>query len=56
MPGQPVLVRASPEVVAWLEDHGEEIRSALARRGAPRVLFEANDAFTREGFDVAARA
>ncbi len=36
----------------WLDDHGEEVRGALARRGAGRVAFEVNDAFTREGFDV----
>ena len=52
-PGRPIHVRASVEVVRWLEEHGDEVRSALARRGAPRVSFEANDAFAREGFDVA---
>jgi Ribonuclease G/E len=50
--GKAISVRASAEVVRWLEDHGEEVRTALARRGAPRVTFEANDAFAREGFDV----
>ena len=40
------------EVVRWLDDHEEEVRGALARRGAARVTFEANDAFAREGFDV----
>ena len=52
-PGKPIVVRASPEVVRWLDDHGEEVKSALARRGAPRVRFEANDGYAREGFDVA---
>jgi len=52
-PGKPILVRASGEVVRWLDEHGDEVRGALARRGAPRVTFEANDAFAREGFDVA---
>jgi ribonuclease G len=52
-PGKPIAVRASNEVVRWLDEHGEEVRSALARRGAARVTFEANDAFAREGFDVA---
>ena len=52
-PGKPIAVRASEEVVRWLDDHGEEVRTALARRGASRVKFEANDAFAREGFDVA---
>jgi len=51
-PGKAINVRASAEVVRWLEDHGEEVRAALARRGAARVAFEANDAFAREGFDV----
>jgi ribonuclease G len=51
-PGRPIGVRASAEVVRWLDDHGDEVRSALARRGAARVMFEANDAFVREGFDV----
>jgi len=53
-PGKPIVVRASAEVVKWLDDHGEEVRGALARRGAARVAFEANDAFAREGFDVSA--
>jgi len=52
-PGKPVVVRASAEVVRWLDDHGEEVKGALARRGAPRVRFEANDGYAREGFDVA---
>ena len=51
-PGKPILVRAAPEVVRWLDEHDEEVRCALARRGAARVSFEANDAFAREGFDV----
>jgi ribonuclease G len=52
-PGKAILVRASEEVVRWLEDHGEEVRTALARRGAARVAFEATGAYAREGFDVA---
>ncbi len=52
VPGRAIVVRAAPDVVRWLEDHGEEVKSALARRGAARVSFEANDAFAREGFDV----
>lgn len=51
-PGRPIAVRASPDVVRWLDIHGEEVRAALARRGAPRVSFEARDEFAREGFDV----
>jgi hypothetical protein len=49
-------VRASPEIVAWLETHGDEVRPALARRGASRVVFEARDEFAREGFDVGTAA
>jgi len=51
-PGKQVVVRASPEVVRWLEAHDEEVRPALARRGAARVSFEAREEFAREGFDV----
>ena len=51
-PGKPIQIRASAEVVRWLDEHGEEVRAALARRGAPRVTFEVNDLFAREGFDV----
>jgi ribonuclease G len=52
-PGKPIVVRASPDVVRWLQDHGEEVGAALARRGAPRVRYEAHDCYAREGFDVA---
>jgi ribonuclease G len=52
-PGKAILVRASPEIARWLDDHGDEVRPALARRGAARVSFEAHDLYTREGFDVA---
>jgi ribonuclease G len=52
-PGRAISVRASAEVVRWLDEHGDEVRSALARRGATRVTFEPNEAFAREGFDVA---
>ncbi|MGN6516470.1 MAG: Rne/Rng family ribonuclease [Rhizomicrobium sp.] len=55
-PGKQVVVRASPEIVRWLEVHGDEVRPALARRGAPRVVFEARDEFAREGFDVGTAA
>ena len=51
-PGKPITVRAAPEIVRWLEAHGDDVRPALARRGAPRVAFEARPEFTREGFDV----
>jgi ribonuclease G len=52
-PGKPIVVRAAPDVVRWLEDHNDEVMTSLARRGAPRVRFEANDGYAREGFDVA---
>jgi ribonuclease G len=55
-PGKPIVVRAAPDVVRWLEDHGDEISVALARRGAPRVRFESHDCYAREGFDVSTAA
>jgi ribonuclease G len=55
-PGKPIVVRAAPEIVRWLAEHDEEVRCALARRGASRVVFEANNAFAREGFDVGTAA
>jgi Ribonuclease G/E len=51
-PGKAILVRAAPEIVEWLRVHDEEVRPALARRGAARVSFEKRDEFAREGFDV----
>ena len=36
-PARRIVVRAAPEVVDWLEMHDEEVRRALARRGAARV-------------------
>jgi len=55
-PGRPVVVRASPEVVHWLESHRTELDTALARRRAPKVAFEPRAEFARDGFDVAALA
>ena len=55
-PGKAITVRAAPDVVRWLEAHGEDVRPALARRGAPRVSFEAREEFAREGFDVGTAA
>jgi ribonuclease G len=55
-PGKQILVRAAPEIVRWLETHGEDVRPALARRGAVRVSYEPRDEFTREGFDVGTAA
>ena len=51
-PGKPIHVRAAPEIVDWLIMHDDEVRTALARRGAARVSFEKRDEFAREGFDV----
>jgi ribonuclease G len=51
-PGKAILVRAAPEIVEWLTLHDDEVRPALARRGAARVSFEKRDEFAREGFDV----
>jgi len=51
-PGKPIAVRAAPDVVRWLNMHDDEIRTGLARRGAPRVSFDAHAEFEREGFDV----
>ena len=55
-PGKQIIVRASPEIVEWLDHHGEEVRTSLARRGAARVSFEARNEFAREGFDVGTAA
>jgi ribonuclease G len=54
-PGRPIVARAAPDVVAWIVRHDDEVRTALARRGAVRVSFEAREEFAREGFDVATR-
>ena len=51
-PGKPVRVRAAPVMVRWLDAHEAEIRAALAKRGAARVSFEANNEHRRENFDV----
>jgi len=52
VPGKAILVRAAPEIVRWIEDHGDEVRPALARKGAARVTFEPREEYAREGFDV----
>ena len=52
-PGKAIVVRAAPEIVRWLEDHGEEVAVSLARRGAARVSFQTCESYAREGFDVA---
>jgi ribonuclease G len=55
-PGKLVVVRASPEIVRWMEAHSDEVHNALARRGAARVSFEAREEYVREGFDVGTAA
>jgi ribonuclease G len=55
-PGKPIVVRAAPDVVCWLSLHDDEVRTGLARRGAPRVSFQAREEFDREGFDVGTAA
>jgi hypothetical protein len=42
--------------VRWLGVHDDEVRTGLARRGAPRVSFQAREEFDREGFDVGTAA
>ena len=54
-PGKPIVVRAAPDIVDWLAMHDDEVRPALARRGAARVSFEKCDDYAREGFDVGTR-
>jgi ribonuclease G len=51
-PGKAVLVRAAPEIIDWLMMHDEEVRPALARRGAARISLERREEYAREGFDV----
>jgi ribonuclease G len=55
-PGKAVHVRAAPDVVDWLQTHGDDVRAGLARRGAARVHFEARQEYAREGFDVGTAA
>ena len=54
VPGRPIHIRASPEVIYWLDAQGPALHSALARRHAARVIFEPREEFVREGFDVSA--
>ena len=51
-PGKEIALRAAPVMVRWLVAHEDEIRAALARRGVPRIRFEANTEQRRENFDV----
>jgi ribonuclease G len=52
-PGQAIRVHAAPDVVQWIDEQGESLRLALARKGAARVSFEADKTYSRERFDVA---
>lgn len=54
-PGRPIMVRAAPDVVYWIETHGDELRAGLARRNVSRVTFEPRSEFAREGYDVSAQ-
>ena len=51
-PGKPIRVRAAPEVIRWIDNQGERLRAALARRGAANLAFEQDATCSREGFDV----
>ena len=51
-PGKAIRVHAAPEIAHWFEEHGESLRAALARKGAARVSFEADETYYRENFDV----
>ena len=55
-PGKQIVVRASAEIVRWMEMHDDEVRTSLARRGAARISFEAREEYTRGGFDVGTAA
>ena len=52
-PGLAIRVHAAPDVVHWIEEQGESLRRALARKGAPRVSLVADETYSRERFDVA---
>ena len=52
-PGKPIHVRAATEIIRWIEDQGESLRAALARKGAANVKFEEDETCSRERYDVA---
>ncbi len=52
-PGKPIRVRAAPEIIRWIENQGEGLRAALARKGAANVELEEDETCSRERFDVA---
>lgn len=49
-PGRAIHVIASPEVTCWLDAQGA--LQVLARKGISRVAFQADEAFSRERFEV----
>ncbi len=51
-PGKAIRVRAAPEVVGWLEEQGESLSAALARKGVARLLLESDDSFSRERYEI----
>lgn len=53
-PGLPLIVRAAPEVICWLD--GQGAGEVLSRNGIGRVVFEVETGFPRERFEVSTRA
>ena len=51
-PGKPIIIRAAPVMVRWLEAHEAEVRAGLSRRGVTQLRFESNMEQRREVFDV----
>jgi ribonuclease G len=51
-PGREIVASAAPAVADWIGAHEDDVCAALARRGAGRVRFEADDTKARERFDV----
>ena len=51
-PGKPIRVRAAPEIIRWIADQGEDLRAALARKGAAKIELEEDQTCSRESFDV----
>ncbi|NWH07320.1 MAG: Rne/Rng family ribonuclease [Alphaproteobacteria bacterium] len=54
-PGRNLIAHAAPEVIAWIKDAEEDVRKALARRGVARFGLEAQAAWPRTRFEVAAQ-
>jgi ribonuclease G len=52
-PGKPIRVRAAPEIIRWIENQGEGLRAALARKGAANIELVIDETCSRERFDVA---